>query len=491
MRQGVARAGTTGLPVLIGAILLVGFLATMVVAHTTIGSLAGPVDLDRASLRRSLERGGAIIIDGEPLDARALRRVYRARGFAPAWSGGAKETAGADLLLDTLRRAEEHGLDPARYHRAALSARTGARDARAAMEHELLLTDALLRYATHVRVGRLRPEIVEADWATITPSFDAAAAISQALRTPGELAIFLTSLPPPSDGYHHLMEARRRYRVLAASSGWAPVPPGPVPGPGERGPRADALRDRLALDGNLADVDLAAAVRRFQARHGLAIDGLVGPATSRELNVPAARRVEQIDLNLERWRWIPRDFGPRYIVVNAAAGALELVEHNRTVLASRVVVGDREHPTPVLQTRLDGVIFNPPWNIPTSIALQEIVPRLRQEPRYLGDQNIVILERRTHDPFGLAVDWSAVPHDPFPFRLQQLPGSRNPLGRLRFNTGRSSSTSTCMTVRRGRCSCDRYEPSATAAFGSSRRMNSPLTCWAGRGGTSIRLSRPA
>jgi murein L,D-transpeptidase YcbB/YkuD len=112
---------------------------------------------------------------------------------------------------------------------------------------------------------------------------------------------------------------------------------------------------------------------------------------------------------------------------------LQVVADGRTVLTSRVVVGDLRHPTPVVQARLDAVILNPQWNVPVSIAVEEILPRLRENRRYLAENDIVILERRESDPFGLTVDWSAIPSEPFPFRLQQRPGPDNPLGRIKFD----------------------------------------------------------
>ena len=112
---------------------------------------------------------------------------------------------------------------------------------------------------------------------------------------------------------------------------------------------------------------------------------------------------------------------------------LQVAEEGRTVLTSRVVVGDPQHPTPVVQAWVEAVILNPAWNVPTSIAAQEILPRLRENRRYLVENDIVILERRESDPFGLAVDWSAFSAEAFPFRLQQRPGPDNPLGRIKLD----------------------------------------------------------
>jgi murein L,D-transpeptidase YcbB/YkuD len=395
-----------------------------------------------AALRAALELPHGLRVDGQPVDTRALRQFYQLRGYAPAWGADAGGVERASLLLQALAQADTHGLDPGDYHLEAIRARrTGSLD-RNAVEQELLLTDAYLRYATQVRTGRVRPEQVDPDWGITPPSFDAVGALARALSDPQAFAAELASLPPPGDGYVRLVEALGRYRAIAAGTRWPVLPSGSLLRPGSSDVRLPALRDRLAAEGDLAglasgvdyDDTLEQAVRRFQARHGIAVDGIVGPATLKALNVPVSERIRQIRLNLERWRWLPRDLGRRYIAVNAADATLEVVEDGQTVLASRVVVGDLRHPTPVVRSRLDAVIFNPPWNVPSSIAAKEILPRLRRAPHYLADNDIVILERRESDPFGLTMDWSGVPSNPFPFRLQQQPGPQNSLGRIKFDT---------------------------------------------------------
>ncbi len=394
------------------------------------------------SVRAALERVDGLRVEGQPLDTRALRRFYQPRGYAPVWGPEAGGGERASLLVQALAEAGIHGLDPGDYHVHAIHARRTGPGGQNALERELLLTDAYLRYATDVRTGRVRPEQVEPDWGIAPPSFDAVNALARALGAPQVFAAELASLPPPGAGYARLVEALERYRAIATGTKWPVLPSGPPLRPGARDVRLPALRVRLAAEGDLAtrssgidyDDTLEQAVRLFQARHGLAVDGIVGPATLRALNVPVSERIQQIRLNLERWRWLPRDLGRRYIAVNAADATLEVVADGQTVLASRVVVGDRRHPTPVVRSRLDAVIFNPPWNVPSSIAAKEILPRLRRNPRYLADNNIVILDRWETDPFGLTIDWSRVPSDPFPFRLQQQPGPENALGRIKFDT---------------------------------------------------------
>lgn len=430
--------------VLAWTLLLTGFWSAGGSAAAAPGATTGAVDgPDRQILRAFLDAPAGIRIEGRRLEVDALRRLYQPRRFAPIWSGDEAAATRAALLLRALGAAPAHGLDPGRYRLQAIRARPVDRwpDDPAAVEREVLLTRAFLDYAGDVASGRVPPDRVEPDWVIAPPHFDAAAALARALRDE-DFPALLAALPPPAAGYQRLIEALDRYRAIEASGGWPAIPPGPPLAPGDTGPRTSALWERLAAEarlpapppGEVYDPDLEAAVRRFQARHGLAVDGIVGPATLRTLNVPAAARVHQIALNLERWRWLPRDLGPRHIVVNAADASLVVVVDGRPALASRVVVGDRRHRTPVVHAQLGAIVFNPPWNIPTSIAANEILPRLRRERHYLRDNDIVVVDRRDRDPFGLQIDWSVIARDRFPFRLQQQPGPANPLGRVKFET---------------------------------------------------------
>jgi len=378
-------------------------------------------------IRELLERPDGLRIDEQSLDPRALERFYRPRDFAPAWDahdGGLDRTA---LLLWALATADAHGLDPGRYHLDAIRARQSSSNGGQTAELDLLLTAAFLGYANDVRAGRLPPGRRDPDWGIPAPPFDAVSALTEGVRQPATFPALLASLPPLGKDYGRLVEALQRYRALAARSDWPRVPPGLPLRPGDDDARVAAVRARLAaqdevvagVPATLFDDRIEEAVRRFQARHGLAVDGIVGEATGRALNVPVSDRIQQIILNLERWRWLPRNLGPRYITVNTADATLQVVEAGQAVLTSRVMVGDLQHPTPVVQARLEAVVLNPRWNVPASIAAREILPRLRENRRYLAENDIVIMERRESDPFGLAVDWSAISLEAFPFRLQQ------------------------------------------------------------------------
>ena len=251
-----------------------------------------------------------------------------------------------------------------------------------------------------------------------------------------------TAYPPPiHQAYARLADAFTRYQRLAAQGGWPELPAGPALKPGQQDVRVPLLRRRLAIEGDLLspvtddgryDAALEAAVRRFQSRHGLVVDGVVGPATRRALNIDVESRIVQMSINLERYRRLPYHLGERYLMVNTAAAMLELIEGEQIVFASRVIVGAPRTPTPILQGNIDGVFFNPSWYIPRSIVVNEILPKLRRDHRYLAKENIVIVGRGS-DPFGLTLDWSQISARGFTAGLRELPGPHNALGRIKFD----------------------------------------------------------
>ena len=210
------------------------------------------------------------------------------------------------------------------------------------------------------------------------------------------------------------------------------------------GRRVAVLRERLAITGDLdapAERDevfgdrLIGAVERFQARHGLEVDGVVGPATRRALNLPVAQRIAQILLNMERWRWMPDDLGRRYILVNLASFDLEVMAEGWSVMRMRVVVGRPYRKTPIFSSRMRHLEFNPTWTVPPSIAGADLLPIVRGDPDYLERSRIRVFDSwgsgaRELDP--ATIDWSRVSAERFPYMLRQDPGLDNALGLVKF-----------------------------------------------------------
>jgi len=364
-RELTTVARLRSVPRVAASLALAGVIGFAVAAHADDGPTAD-------DLRAALAPGATLRVDGQPLRTEILRDFYTSVDFEPVWGPDPDGAARTALALDALTGSRDHGLTPAHYGVPALRRRAELPTAAMALERELLLTDALLRYAVDVRAGRLRPTAVQPDWGIPPPDREDPVHELAQVVVAGTLGAWLEALPPPHEGYARLVTALHALHAAA---------------------------DR------------------------------VGPSARGAVD----QKVRQVSVNLERWRWLPRRFEPRHLVVNAADATLTVIEDGRVRLESRVVVGDELHPTPVVRSEVGAIVFNPPWTVPTSIVVDEFLPKLRANPRFLADNDIAILDRRD-DPYGLTVNWAAVSPDHFPFRLQQRPGGWNPLGRMRFAT---------------------------------------------------------
>ena len=306
------------------------------------------------------------------------------------------------------------------------------------------VSDFYVRYAKAVGFGQIEPRAARMVWDIVRTPFYPNAAL--AALDKGRLEDALATLPPPYPGYGRLVEALARYREIAARGGWPQVPKGRVLALGDDSAHVPLLRRRLAAVGDFAasnvhasnvhaqvfDRQLQRAVTRFQRRHGLEPDGLVGSRTLAALNLPVEQRIAQIIANLERWRWMPRGLPARRVEVNVAAAMLRVFDPDGAVLRMRVVVGSPRHPTPVLRAEIRNVVLNPPWNVPISIWRNEMLPSLRRDPNYLASKNMRIVGR-THDPYGRQIDWQRKDQVPAGIRIRQDPGPLNALGRIKFD----------------------------------------------------------
>ena len=245
--------------------------------------------------------------------------------------------------------------------------------------------------------------------------------------------------------YSRLLQTLQQYKAIEQYGGWPAIPPGPTLKPGMSDPRIPIIWQRLRITGDLPygqsirensmtgyNPYLATAIRRFQYRHGLAIDGILGPATHKALNVPVTMRIRQLQINLVRLQNSDDLWHGRYLTVNIADATLKLVEEGEAIFTSRVIVGTPNTRTPIFSAQLHAIVFNPPWNIPYSIASKEILPKLRHNPFYLQNQNITIVNRPA-DPYGLAIDWEKTNIKHFSHQLRQLPGINNALGQIKFD----------------------------------------------------------
>ncbi|MDD8026518.1 MAG: L,D-transpeptidase family protein [Acidobacteriota bacterium] len=404
-------------------------------------------------------RGEGLVCNGERLaGSDALRRFYERRLYEPAWTREGMPLSIVDEMIQVLAGIWTDGLDAGIYHlepiRSALEAvqseRRGAASDTALRlaDLDLLLSDAFIQLAVHLAAGSVEPAMIESEWFIQVVRPDAAAILRQALNM-SAVAGALDALRPARPEYASLREALRDYRDIVARGGWPAVPAGPPIRPGDVGSRVQALRERLAASDDLAagataagpvtadvyDDAVAAAVRRYQTRLGFRPDGVVGQETLASLNVSAEERLAQIKVNLERWRWLPRDIGSRYIMVNTASFHLDLVEAGTTVLDMRVVVGAAATRTPVFEDLMTTIEINPVWNVPATIAAKEVLTNVRRDPNYLRRLGYRLFDgwntgAAEVDP--ATVDWNSLNETNFRYRVLQEPGPINSLGRLAF-----------------------------------------------------------
>jgi len=415
-------------------------------------------DIASALLRKRLERSSPsrILCAGRIIcSSRILPNFYAARDYRLAWIGEEAPLPQAQALMKFIRQIDREGLNPADYHLDLLEhlqsemteakAKSEKPPAPLRVDYDLLMTDAFLLCGSHVISGRVDPGKIHEDWFARRRYEDLASVLKVALDT-NSVEETLRSLVPKQPGYDRLKKALLDYRRLAAGDPWPVLPEGPVLKKESRDEAVVLLRKRLALTGDLApsppgandlfDDALEEGVKNFQRRHGLDPDGIVGRGTRRMLNTPADARVRQIELNLERWRWLPVDLGRRHVMVNIADFSLDVSEDGKTVMGMKVIVGKNYLRTPVFSGKMTYAEINPYWNVPASIATEELLTKIQKDPGYLKKERMKVLKDAGRNRIEVVdpgtVNWSEMSRENFPYRLRQEPGRKNPLGRIKF-----------------------------------------------------------
>lgn len=391
-------------------------------AKPPIGAAGEPSSSDlqvAESLRELLARNSETLFSRKD-ERDAAETFYRDRQFQPLWSSDGAPSSRAKDAISYLHQVSADGLDPSDYPTPDFS--TASSPAERA-EADLRLTAAILRYARHARTGRVNFSRVSAAMSYQLEYPDPAGVLKEIAGSEFVQAT-LDSYQPQHQGYKALKAKLAQERRKDANSPLVlRIPEGPVLRPGAQDPRVAILRKRLEVAGDtdspFYDDAVASAVKAFQREEGLVPDGFIGPKTLNRLNGDSSRAhvVETIIASMERWRWLPRDLGDSYVMLNIPDYTLKVVDRGRTVWSTRVVVGKPGRmATPLFSDTIKYITVNPTWNVPPSIIQNEYLPALDKDPEALERIGLKLIQNRDGT-----------------LRVYQPPGPNNALGRIRFN----------------------------------------------------------
>ncbi len=373
------------------------------------------------------------------LDREGLQAFYAAHDNHIAWNfSGAENASTFNAFVESLERLiDYHGLQPGQYPLDAMHKLVNSNDG--GVKLELLVTDTLLKLAHDLHGDAVDLDTLYPGWDFHRKDEDIPAGLAAAVNS-DKLTEYIASLAPQNTPYIQLAGILNIYRNYASQGKWPVIDGGPALKPKDHSPRVTQLRARLAAEdfevsdkGPVFDEALARTLMDWQTHHGLDADGHVGKNTLEALNVPLQDRIDQIRANMERWRHMPEDFPTdRYTLVNIATATIKIVDNDKVTYAGPVVVGRVDRKTPFIQSAVRSMIVNPSWHVPTKIAQQDILPKLKKDPHYLEKLGFVI-KGNADDPHGENIDWKTMDEQEFDFHLRQQPGDKNSLGRLKFD----------------------------------------------------------
>ena len=423
----------------------VATVLSMIAALGSVEARADPVADALSARMEELQFAGDLQIGGARLVARGLLpAIYADRDFRPLWDNDGRVRE----LLDLLATAPEHGLDAADYYLDQLRRQvTAARTSSSALEAadlDILLTGAFIRFGYHQVFGKVSPAGVDTNI-----NFDRhfltaegpVKGIPRAIAAPQSLEKQIDDYLNRGPYYRRFQRHLAEHRKIAAAGGWPTVPAGDTLRLGDRDPRVVVLRQRLAVTGDLPagadtvsiqfDEQLEAAVVRFQERHALDADGVIGKRTYATLNEPVETRIDQLRLTLERLRWVRAENKERLVIVNIAGFRVFFYERGEIVWTTRAMVGKAYRQTPIFRGRMRYMEINPTWTVPPGILRKDILPAIKRDPGYLQAKNMSVIDRdgRKVDPS--SVDWQSYSRG-IPYSIRQEPGPGNALGEIKF-----------------------------------------------------------
>lgn len=378
------------------------------------------------------------------------QKFYKERKYQLGWFDKHELVPQAAEMLEVIGKAREEGLDPRDYQiidfeKVFKDFKKRGRDssARNAMEREIdiALSATYFNWASDyyrgIVVPRENKDVIE--WDVKRNKIKLHKALATVLKERKSKYPY-ADFKPLHEEYANLKKALARYRKIEAEGGWPQIPKGTYLKPGQSSPVVTTLRQRLKYymkttpdtTSDRYDEPLADAVKVFQDQNGLNASGVIGPETVKLLNISVKDRIDQLIINMERWRWIPKSFEPDYLMVNIPEFKLKLVNDSQTVMTMKVIVGKELNSTPVFSDKMEYVVLSPYWNVPPNILKKEIAPHVMKDPTYLDrlDMEVITYKGERVSPY--SIDWSTAGDRDFKYIVRRRPGPKNDLGGVKF-----------------------------------------------------------
>ncbi|MCM4160045.1 hypothetical protein FHG64_13665 [Antarcticibacterium flavum] len=368
----------------------------------------------------------------------SVTAFYENRSYLPAWSSPGLR----DGLLEALEASEDEGLIFGEYHGEKIREDLSNLEDLSEEERsrlDVIMTDAYLKYASHLYNGKTNPKDLHEIWDVPSVKIDHLAILEEAVEEK-DFAKALDQIRSNHQIYNELKKSLKEYRDLSANfQGFEAIPEGETVEPGEEDSRISQIQERLEFFGYLKNTDstgnkyteeLAEALKSFQEENGIENDGIIGNNTIRFLNKGYDQRRDQILVNLERWRWYPRDLGDHFILVNIANYRLQVVKNGDTVRTHKTMVGTEARKTPVFSREVKHLVFNPDWTIPPTIQNKDVIPGMQRNSNYLANRNIKVYDQSGNEVNPSRINWNGDQAKGLTYR--QDPGASNPLGRVKI-----------------------------------------------------------
>jgi murein L,D-transpeptidase YcbB/YkuD len=378
-----------------------------------------------------------------------VHKFYSRRNYRLAWSEEGEFLPQASMFINLMNDVKNHGISSYKNYNLkekytqTSEAKKKHRPEISQMRKDLdiLLTSSFFQYAQHIWRGKVNPEEDKIGWYVERKKIKYGKTLDVILSNNQNDNPFMVNEPLHPE-YQKLKSVLLEYKKIDSLGGWPQVKLGNKKAIklGDTSQTIPILKKRLFLAQYLSEANtdsiydqkLETAVKKFQQTHGLKDDGIIEAKTIKALNVPVKDRIEQIIINMERWRWVPEKISDNYIIVNIPEYKLHVYEKGKEIWDMNVIVGKKGSQTPIFNDFIEYIVMSPTWNVPPSIAKDEMIPLLQKDPLHLEKFNIHVYEKnKPIDP--QTVDWASLSEeDKNRYSFKQNPGGDNALGKVKF-----------------------------------------------------------